>query len=164
MEQWPPRRYGTKSWVRYPLPMETVAAIQGLLDKRAELQQAIAELSHELYQRKWELTQLERTLQLFAPSVTQAQRQVATFVRSKYFRPGEITRRCQEAFREAKGDPVTIEIIVWRAMRDKGLDLADAPMRDDFGRRFTWSLNQLFARGLVRKEGIGVEARWTMAA
>jgi hypothetical protein len=139
-----------------------VATIQGLLDKTAELQQAIAELSHEIYQRKWELTLLERTLQLFAPNVTRVRRQIATFVRSRYFRPGEITRRCQEALREDRGDPVTVEIIVWRATRDKGLDLADAPMHDDFGRRFSWSLNQFFARGLVRKQGTGVEAQWTL--
>jgi hypothetical protein len=141
---------------------ETAPAIQALLDKRAELRQAISELSHELYQAKRNLAQLEQTLRLFAPTVTQARRQVATFVRSKYFRPGEITRRCREAFRDAGNDPVTVEMIVWRAMQDKGLDLADAPMRDDFAQRFTWALNQLYGRGAVRKEGVGVDARWAL--
>jgi hypothetical protein len=143
--------------------MDEAPAIQALLDKRAELRQAISELSHELYQAKRNLAQLEQTLRLFAPNVSQAKRQVATFVRSKYFRPGEITRRCHEAFRAAGDDPVTVEMIVWRAMRDKGLDLADGPMRDDFARRFTWALNQLYGRGAVRKEGTGAEAKWKLA-
>lgn len=144
--------------------MDDAPAIKALLDKRAELRQAISELHHELYQAKRNLAQLEQTIRLFAPNVTLAKRQVATFIRSKYFRPGEITRRCQEAFREAGEDFITVETIVWRAMRDKGLDLADGPIRDDFARRFTWSLNQLYARGVVRKEGTGSDARWKLTA
>lgn len=142
--------------------MDDAPAIKALLDKRAELRQAISELTHEVYVAKRNLAQLEQTLRLFAPNVALAKRAVSTFVRSKYFRPGEITRRCQEAFREAGDDPITIETVVWRAMRDKGLDLADGPTRDDFARRFTWSLNQLYGRGVVRKEGIGSDARWTL--
>lgn len=142
--------------------MDEAPAIQALLDKRAELRQAISELTHEIYVAKRNLAQLEHTIRLFAPNVTQAKRQVATFVRSKYFRPGEITRRCQEAFRDAAGDPITVETVVWRAMRDKELDLADAPTKDDFARRFTWALNQLYARGAVRKVGIGVDAKWSL--
>jgi hypothetical protein len=81
--------------------MEDEPVIAGLLEKRAELRQLIVELSHELYQTRHKLNQLEQTVRLFAPGIVQAKRQVSTFVRSKYFRPGEITRRCMEAFREA---------------------------------------------------------------
>ena len=143
--------------------MDEAPAIQALLDKHAELRQAISELQHELYQRRRNLVQLEQTLRLFAPNVAQAKRQVSTFVRSRYFRPGEITRRCQEAFRVAGKDPITVEQIVWRTMRDKELDIADTPTRDDFARRFTWALNQLYARGAVKKEGKGADARWSLA-
>jgi hypothetical protein len=49
-------------------------------------------------------------------------------------------------------------------MQDKGLDLADADIRDDFARRFTWTLMAMLARGIVRKIGNGNGARWGLAA
>ena len=66
--------------------------------------------------------------------------------------------------READGEYVTVETIVWRAMQDKGLDLADADIRDDFARRFTWTLTAMLARGVVRKVGNGAGARWGLVS
>src|SRR5271166_4312010 len=129
--------------------------IAGLLAKRTELEEAIADLEYELRQKRTQIAQLDATLGLFAPGLTQAKRRLSIFIRSAYLASGELTSRCQDALREADGGYVTVEAIVWRAMQDKGLDLADADLRDDFARRFAWTLNALLARGAVRKIGSG---------
>ncbi len=137
--------------------------IAGLLAKRTELEEAVADLEYELRQKRTQIAQLDATLGLFAPGLTQARRRLSIFVRSAYLASGELTSRCQDALREADGGYVTVEAIVWRAMQDKGLDLADADLRDDFTRRFTWTLNELLGRGAVRKFGSGAGARWGLA-
>jgi hypothetical protein len=85
------------------------------------------------------------------------------FIRSAHFASGELTGRCQDALREAEGGYVTVETIVWRAMQEKGLDLADADVRDDFTRHFTWTLTAMLSRGVARKVGSGADARWGLA-
>src|ERR1700722_4826937 len=69
--------------------MDDAPAIQALLDRRMELRQAISELSHELNQARRDLAQ---TLRLLPQTVARAKRQVATFVRSRDFRPGAVMR------------------------------------------------------------------------
>jgi hypothetical protein len=140
--------------------MDDSPVIAGLLAKRSELQTKITDLTHELAQRKRELVLVEETQHLFAPTITHAKVQVARSRRARHFAPGEITKRCYEAMRLAPDGYVTVDGIAWKAMQDKKLDLADAPMRDDFTRRFTWALN-LLSRGAVRRIGHGAEAKWT---
>jgi hypothetical protein len=142
------------------LRMADEPVIAGLLAKRTELEEAIADLEYQVRQRRTQLAQLDATLGLFAPGLTQARRRLSVFVRSAHFASGELTGRCQDALREADGEYVTVETIVWRAMQDKGLDLADADVRDDFARRFTWTLTTMLSRGAVRKVGNGATARW----
>lgn len=141
--------------------MQDEPIIAGLLAKRTELEEAVADLEYQVRQRRAQIAHLDATLALFAPSLSQARRRVSVFVRSEHFTNGEITGRCQDALREAGDGFVTVEAIVWRAMQDKGLDLADAPLRDDFTRRFTWAMNTLLSRGAVRKIGTGDGARWS---
>jgi len=137
--------------------------IAGLLAKRTELEEAVSDLEYELRQKRIQIAQLDATLGLFAPGLTQAKRRVSIFIRSAHFASGELTSRCHDALREADGSYVTVETIVWRAMQDKGLDLVDADLRDDFTRRFTWTLTAMLSRGAVRKIGSGPGARWALA-
>jgi hypothetical protein len=127
------------------------------------LEEAIADLEYQVRQRRTQLAQLDATLGLFAPGLTQAKRRLSIFIRSAHFASGELTGRCQDALREADGAYVTVGSIVWRAMQDKGLHLVDADLRDDVARRFTWTLTAMLARGVVRKVGNGTGARWGLA-
>jgi hypothetical protein len=138
------------------------AAIAGLLAKRDQVERWIASLEGQLRARRGDLAHLDHVLRLFAPDLVQARYKASVFVRSVHFQAGEMTRRCQDALREADGGYVTTEAIVHRAMQDKGLDATDRRLRDDFGRRFTWALNTMLAQGKVRKIGSGMGARWSL--
>jgi hypothetical protein len=90
-----------------------------------------------------------------------AKREVTQWSRSVHFVTGELTRRCQQALREAEGKPVTADELAILAMREKGLRIGDGELRADITRRFIWTLNRMMGRKAVVKEGYGAEARWT---
>lgn len=73
---------------------------------------------------------------------------------------GELTRRCQTALREAKGQPVTADEIALTAMGEKNLDMGDGALRQDITRRFMWTLTRMLKNGSVTKQGYGAAARW----
>lgn len=139
--------------------MEDAPVIAGLLEKRAEIERAIAELERQIRKHRADRAQLDATIGLFAPNVVEAKRRTTRFKRSVYFVTGELTRRCLDALREA-GEPVTIEAIAIATLRDKGLDVDDKALRVDFERRFLWTLNRMLLRGAVTKDGYGAGARW----
>src|SRR5580658_1022180 len=132
----------------------------GLLAKRTELEEAVADLEYQVRQKRTQISQLDATLGMFAPGLTQDERRLSIFIRSPHLAAGELTGRGQNALREADGGYVTVEGIVWRATQEKAMDLADADMRDDFARHFTWTLNAMLSQGAVRKGGSGADARW----
>lgn len=136
--------------------------IAGLLAKRDELERAVASIEHQLRARRGDIAHLDHVLRLFAPTLTHARYRVSAYVRSVYFTQGEMTRRCQDALREADGGFIITEAIVERAIQDKRLDPNDRQLRDDFGRRFTWVLNSALAQGKLRKIGSGMQARWSL--
>ncbi len=140
--------------------MEHTPVVAGLLAKREEIAQQIAELERQIRRHKAEIAQIDGTIGLFAPDVKQAKREVARFARSAHFVTGELSRRVQTALREAEGRAITADEIAVQAMREKGLDLGDGELRADITRRFLWTLNWLLARGAVTKGGYGATARW----
>ena len=142
--------------------MESPDVIAALLAKRAELQRAIAQLQREARKHKADMAQLDATIRLFAPSVTLAKREVPQWSRSVHFVTGELTRRCQQALREAEGRLVTADDLAIRAMNEKGLTVGDGELRADITRRFIWTLNRMMGRKAVVKQGFGAEARWTL--
>lgn len=140
--------------------MEDAAVITGLLEKRAKIEQAIAELERQVRARRLEVMQLDATLRLFAPSVVAAKREATRFARSAHCLIGELTRQCQDSLREAKERPVTATEIAVTALHAKGLDAGDAALRADFTKRIHWTLTRMLRRGAVVKHGYGMSARW----
>jgi hypothetical protein len=142
--------------------MEDAPVIAGLLSKRASIEREIAELERDIRRRRSEVMQIDATILLFAPNLTRAKRDVTRFQRSAHFMVGELTRRCNTAFRDADGKPVTADEIAVQAMRDKGLDMGDGALRQDITRRFMWTLTRMLKTGVVVKQGWGADARWAM--
>jgi hypothetical protein len=140
--------------------MEDAPVIAGLLAKRASIEGDIAELERDIRRRRAEVMQIDATILLFAPNLRRAKRDVSRFQRSAHFMTGELTRRCQTAFREAKGRPVTADEIAVQAMKDKNLDMGDGALRQDITRRFMWTLTRMLKTGSVTKQGWGADARW----
>ncbi len=68
--------------------MEKAPLITGLLEKRAEIEAAIAELERQIRKHKADMGQLDATIGMFAPSVTAAKRQATKFRRSEHFLTG----------------------------------------------------------------------------
>jgi Trk K+ transport system NAD-binding subunit len=142
--------------------MENPDIIAALLAKRAEIGKAIADLQRQERKRKAEMVQLDATIKLFAPSVTLAKREATKFARSVHFVVGELSRRCNQALREANGQPITADMLAVAAMREKGLDLGDGELRQDIGRRFLWTLARMLPRKGVVRDGYGAGAGWTL--
>jgi hypothetical protein len=135
--------------------VETPDIIAALLAKRSEIQKAIALLQRKERKHKADMAQLDATIRLFAPSVTLVKREVMHWSRSVHFVTGELTRRCQQALREANGAPFTADEITILAMKEKGLEVGDGELRADITRRFLWTLNRMMGRKMVVKQGCG---------
>src|SRR3712207_5201193 len=101
--------------------MEHTAVVTGLLEKRAEIERAIAELEREVRKRRAEIMQLDKAIVLFAPSVVAAKREATKFKRSAHFLTGELTRLCQDCLRRADGRMLTAHEMAVTALHQKGL-------------------------------------------
>lgn len=144
--------------------METPKVVEALLAKRGDIGKDIADLERQVRKHKAEIAKIDATIELFAPNIRQARREVSRFARSAHFVTGELTRRCQTALREANGQPVTADSIALQAMREKGLDLGAGELRQDMARRILWTLNRMLPRGAVVKRGNGAGAEWALPA
>jgi hypothetical protein len=136
--------------------------IAGLLAKRDEVERAIAHIERMMRARRGDLAHIDHVLRLFAPNLQQARYRASVAMRSRHFENGELTKRCQDALREANGGYITTEAVVRKAMADKGIDQRNRDLYDDFGRRFSWVLNTALAHGKVTKIGSGMAARWSL--
>lgn len=144
--------------------MDNAELIAGLVSRREQAEQDITALKKQIVARRSDLTQIDAAIRVLTPNLRNARLIATRHARSKFFVSGELTRRCQDALREAAGTQITAEDIAIAAMRDKLLDPADAEIRGDFTRRLLWTLNRLVVRGVVVKEGWGTAARWTVDA
>jgi len=140
--------------------MEDTQVIAGLLEKRAQIETAIAELERQIRVRRLEIAQLDATLCMFSPSVIAAKRNATRFKRSVNFLTGDLTRLCQDCLRQAEGRQITAHEMAVTALHQKGLDSGDAELRADFTKRIAWTLNRMLGRGVVMKQGYGMSARW----
>jgi hypothetical protein len=140
--------------------MEKAPILTALLEKRAEIEAAIAELERQIRRHKADMVQLDATIGMFAPSVTAARRGATKFKRSAHFLTGELTRLCLDSLREAEGRPITAHEIAVKALHQKGLDAGDEDLRMDFTRRIAWTLSRMHTKGTVSKQGWGAKARW----
>lgn len=144
--------------------MEDQAVIGGLLQKRAQIESAIAELERQIRSKRLEIAQLDATICMFAPSVIAAKREATKFKRSAHFLTGELTRLCQDCLRDAEGRTVTAHEMGVTALHQKGLNAGDAELLADFTKRISWTLSRMHLRGAVTKQGYGAKARWGLPA
>src|ERR1700722_11349693 len=143
--------------------MEPQEVINALLAKRDEMLKTVADLERQIRKWKADIAQVEATISFFGPSnVTQAKREATKFARSAHFVTGELTRRCQQALREADGKEVSADSVAVQAMRDKNLSLGDGELRADMSRRILWTFNRMVRTGAVCKHGNGALATWTL--
>jgi hypothetical protein len=110
-------------------------------------------MERQIRRHRSEVMQIDATILLFAPNPRRAKRDVSRFERSAHFMTGELTRRCQTAFWEAKERPVTADEIAVQALKVKNLDLGDEALRQDITRRFMWTLTRMLKTGSVTKQG-----------
>ena len=129
--------------------MEEAFIIAGLLAKREQIGKRIIDLRKQATKHKAEIVQIDAAMALFATDVTAAWRKASRFARSEHFASGELTRRYREEFRRSP-EPVTADDLAVAAMRDKGLDPADAAVR---GTSFNVSFGR--SRGYWRTGGFG---------
>jgi hypothetical protein len=139
--------------------------IHALTEKRAEVSGIIADLEERTRQARADLAHIDATLRLFDPDVKigAIRAKQPAKARSGPFAPGEISKRCREALRDAK-EPLAAETIVRAAMADKGLPVDDKAMRIAMIRSFLWALHRLHVEGQVQKVGHGLGARWALPA
>jgi hypothetical protein len=106
--------------------MEDTPVVTGLLEKRAQIETAIAELERQIRVRRLEIAQLDATICMFAPSVIAAKREATKFKRSVHFLTDEQTRLCQDCLRQADGRPVTAREMAVTALHQNLSMLATA--------------------------------------
>ena len=140
--------------------MENATLIAALVERRTGAEREIEALKKQVAARRSDLHQIDCAIKVLTPDLRTARLIATRHARSKFFVSGELSRRCQDALREAAGAWVTAEDIAASAMRDKGLDPADGEIRGDFTRRLLWTLNRFFVRKAVVKQGWGTAARW----
>lgn len=143
--------------------MENAELIAGLVARRDEAERDIKALKKQIIARRSDLTQIDPAIRVLSPNLRNARLISTRHARSKFFVSGELTRRCQDALREASGAPITDEDIALTAMRDKLLDSSDTVINEDFTKRLLWTLNRLLLRGAVVKEGWGTATKWTLS-
>jgi hypothetical protein len=140
--------------------MENSELISGLIAKREEALNDIVVLKKQILVKRADLKAIESAIAVVTPSIAAAKRIATRHARSRYFTSGELSRRCQDALRNARGEWITAEDIALIAMKDKALDPSNVELRGDFTRRLLWTLNRFTIRGAVQKDGWGTAARW----
>jgi hypothetical protein len=142
--------------------LENTPVITGLIAKRASIESESAELERQIRRHRSEVMQIDSTNTTVRPEPApgQARRKLVPAIGALHDR--ELTRRCQTAFREDKGRPLTADGIAVQAMKGKNLDMGDGALRQDITRRFMWTLAQMLKTGIVTKQGWGADARWGM--
>ncbi|MEE3500474.1 hypothetical protein [Acidiphilium acidophilum] len=144
--------------------MDNNELIAALIYKRNEAEQDIITLKKRVALRRSELHQIDCAIKVLTPDLRTARLIATRHARSRFFVSGELSRRCQDALREAKGTWITAEDIARIAIREKGLSPDDAAIRGDFTRRLLWTLNRFVKRETVEKEGWGTAARWRVVS
>jgi hypothetical protein len=103
--------------------MSTTHVINSLRRKRAEVSGAIRELESRVHVLRRDLAHIDATLKLFDPDAEpKTIKPVRPYrPRNRLFEPKELSIRVMTALREAEGNTATLDAIVERIMRDKGL-------------------------------------------
>jgi hypothetical protein len=82
--------------------MENSELISGLIAKREEALNDIVVLKKQILVKRADLKAIESAIAVVTPSIAAAKRIATRHARSRYFTSGELSRRCQDALRNAR--------------------------------------------------------------
>jgi hypothetical protein len=133
--------------------MEGTPVIAGLLEKRAEIETAIAALERQIRVRR--LGDCAIGCNDLHVRAVRHHGQATKFKRSVHFLTTELTRLCLDSLRQADGGLVTARETAARRCIKKGLDAGDGELLANFTKRIAWALAWMLGRGVVTKQGYG---------
>lgn len=114
--------------------------VTALITKRRELAGKIEHLHGQVRRVTVELDHVESTLRIFAPDIDLAGIAPRPVPPAHHAFRGEISRILLESLR-ASDRPLSTSELTDRVMRDRGLNMDDAKLRQTMGRRIGASLN-----------------------
>jgi len=137
-----------------------------LIEKRRQTLREIVDLELQLGQRRDALGSLDNTIRFLDPDAV-----LDDYVPNRrlpqndgHLVRGEISRRIRRAFRDARGEPITIETLALAVLTDNKLDPTDKRLLQRFKNKFQIALYALRRRGTVEKIGERRNVRWKLAA
>ena len=114
--------------------------VTALISKRAELAGQIEHMQAQLKRAVVDLDNVEATLRIFAPDIDIAGIGPRPVPAAHHAFRGEISRILLESLRKADR-PLSTTELAERVMRDRGLNMEDARLRQTMGKRVGASLN-----------------------
>ena len=137
--------------------------VTALIAKRAEIAGRIENLQGQLKQAVVDLDNVESTLRLFAPEIDMEAIGARKVPPAHHAFRGEVSRIILEALRDTTV-PLSTSDLTERVMKERGLDLNDAPLRRTMGRRIGACLNHWRrVRGVVKSmPGPGQVLLWEL--
>jgi hypothetical protein len=130
--------------------------VSGLIAKRAELAGIIDQLQRQLDQHRADLTHIDGVLRVLASDLDpETIRPKRPYRRNRYFARNELSRLCLGVFREAEGEPVSIDDLTRQVIAAKGFDPADGILRAAIRDQVADIVKRLHRRGEVEKIGRG---------
>jgi hypothetical protein len=137
--------------------------VSGLIAKRAELAGIIDQLQRQLDQHRADLTHIDGVLRVLAIDLDpETIRPKRPYRRNRYFARNELLRLCLGVFREAAGEPVSVDDIAGQVITAKGFDAGDAILRDAIRDQVGDVVKRLHRRGEVEKTGRGRALQWKL--
>jgi hypothetical protein len=141
--------------------MRNTFVISGLRKKRARIAGEIESHERRIAPLRETLAQLDAALLIFQPGADpDLIRSIMPMRRCLQFRHGEQRRLCLAALRKG---PATARQVCEHAMKAKGMDLDDAPLRRATTEQVRVALARMAARGVVRKIVLAPEVWWEVA-
>jgi hypothetical protein len=138
--------------------MRDTFVISGLRKKRARIAGEIEAYERRIAPLRETLAQLDAALLIFQPGADpELIRSIMPMRRCLQFRHGEQRRLCLAALRKG---PATARQVCEHAMRAKGMDVDDAPLRRAITEQVRVALARLAVRGVARKVIDAPEVWW----
>jgi hypothetical protein len=147
--------------------IEDTHMADSLIEKRKQIVREIKDLQEQIEERRSVMIGLDTTIRFLRPDAKfedyEPGRRLPT--RHGYFERGEVSRRCRDALREARGEAIKVNTIIDKAIKDKKLDPTDKKMRHQFYHTFSMSLYDMERRGLgVERVGRRRDVGWRAKA
>lgn len=141
--------------------MRDTFVISGLRKKRARIAGEIDAFERRIAPLRETLAQLDAALLIFQPGADpDLIRSIMPMRRYLQFRHGEQRRLCLEVLRKG---PATARQVCEHAMKAKGMNLDDAPLRRAITEQVRVALARMAVRGVVRKIVLAPEIWWEVA-